>query len=284
MENAIMQLQSILNIDSADMNYYAAMAIKILFIIVVGRISITIISRFIMKFFKFYPKLKMEEKKFDTLAGILKSIVKYTIYIIMTISVLNVLSIPTATILATAGIGGIAIGFGAQSLVKDVFAGFFILFEDQYKVGDYITIENMTGTVEDIGLRITKLRSFNGDLHIIPNGEVKTVTNHSRGNSLAIIDTAISYGTDSQKAMEVLEKLAEQYYKLQPEGVIEKPEVLGIIKLNESDVVIRTIARTKPLSQWKIEREFRLRILEAFKENGIEIPYRKRIILDKEEA
>lgn len=284
MESVLLKLLSMMDIDSVTLNYYAVIAVKIVFIIMLGRISITVINRFIMRFFVLYPKLKMDQKKSTTLAGILKSIVKYTVYIIMIISVLNVLNIPTGTLLATAGIGGIAIGFGAQSLVKDVFTGFFILFEDQYGVGDYITIDNMTGTVEDIGLRITKVRSFNGDLHIIPNGEVKTVTNHTRGNSLAIVDTAIAYGADAEKAIAVLQELTDQYYREQPEEMVEKPEVLGITKLSESDVVIRTIVRTKPLSHWKIERDLRIRILEAFKEEKIEIPYQKRIIINKEEA
>lgn len=284
MENVVQKLQGQINIDSMMLSNYIIVAIKIAVIIIVGRISISIINRIIMNFFKLYPKLKMDEKKSTTLAGILKSIIKYTVYIIIAISVLNVLNIPTAPLLATAGLGGLAVGFGAQSLVKDVFTGFFILFEDQYGVGDYVTIGSMTGTVEDIGLRITKIRSFNGDLHIVPNGEVNTVTNHSRGNSLAIIDIGISYESDVVKAKAVLEELTEKYYRSKPDGVLQKPEVLGIVKFNESDMVIRTIVKTKPLSHWKIERDLRQLILEAYKQQSIEIPYKKRIIINKAEA
>jgi small conductance mechanosensitive channel len=273
-----------MGIDSGMLSYYIITAIKVAAVIVIGRISISIINRIINNFFKLYPKLKMDEKKSTTLAGILKSIVKYTVYIIMVISALNVLNIPTAPLLATAGLGGLAVGFGAQSLVKDIFTGFFILFEDQYGVGDYVTIGNMTGTIEDIGLRITKIRAFNGDLHIIPNGEVKTVTNHSRGNSLAMIDIGIAYEADAGRAISVLKNTTEGYYNNNPESIIEKPEVLGIIKLNESEVVIRTIVKTKPLQHWETERALRKLILEAFKEQEIEIPYQKRIIIKKEDA
>lgn len=281
MVSAVQMVKSLLNIDGVMLSYYIIMAIKAVVIIVIGKVSISIINRIITNFFKLYPKFKMDEKKSTTLAGILKSIVKYTVYIIIAISALNVLNIPTAPLLATAGLGGLAVGFGAQSLVKDVFTGFFILFEDQYGVGDYVTIGTMTGTVEDIGLRISKIKSFNGDLHIIPNGEVKIVTNHSRGNSLAIIDIGVSYEADAEEAISVLEELTEGYYKSKPEGILQKPEVLGIVKLNESDVIIRTIVQTKPLSHWEIERDMRKLILEAFKEQKIEIPYPKKIIINK---
>lgn len=284
MKNILQDLQGLMGIDSMMVSYYIMMTIKAVVVIVIARISISMFNRIIMNFFKLYPKFKMDEKKSTTLAGILKSIVKYTVYIIMLISVLNVLEIPTAPLLATAGLGGLAIGFGAQSLVKDVFTGFFILFEDQYGVGDFVTIGSMSGTVEDMGLRITKIREYNGDLHIIPNGEVKTVTNHSRGDSLALIDVGIAYEVDVEKAIAVLRELAERYYNNNQESLVQKPEVLGITKFNESEVVIRTVVRTKPLMHWKTEREFRMNILEAFKERSIEIPYPKRIIINKKEA
>lgn len=275
-------LQDIFGTDSVLLSYYLMMVLKAVVIIVIGRISISVLNRIISKFFRLYPKFRLDEKKSTTLAGILKSIVKYTVYIIIIISVLNVFEIPTAPLLATAGLGGLAIGFGAQSLVRDVFTGFFILFEDQYGVGDYVTIGSMTGTVEDIGLRITKLRSFNGDLHIIPNGEVKTVTNHSRGNSLAIIDIGISYGADLKKAIDVLKASAEKYYDSGPENILEKPEVQGIVRLNDKEVVIRITVQTKALKHWEAERDIRRLALEALKDNKIEIPYPAKVIIDKE--
>lgn len=276
-------IQELFTMDSMLFSYYAGMVVKAVIIIVFGRISILLLNSFIMRFLKLYPKLRQDESKASTLSGILKSIVKYAVYIIVIISVLNVFNIPTAPLLATAGLGGIAIGFGAQSLVKDVFTGFFILFEDQYGVGDYVTIGSMTGTVEDIGLRITKLRSFNGDLHIIPNGEVKTVTNHSRGDSLAVIDIGISYETDAERAIAILREVTEKYYKAAADAIVEKPEVLGINKFNESEVVIRTIARTKPLMHWKVERALRKNILDAFKAQNIEIAYKKKVVISKGE-
>lgn len=277
-------IQNYISIDAVQLRFYLGAALKILIIIAISRIIIAIGNRIIVNFFRLYPKGKTDGKKSGTLIGILKSIVKYTVYTIMGISILNVLNIPTEPLLATAGLGGLAIGFGAQSLVRDVFTGFFILFEDQYGVGDYVTIGDMTGAVEDMGLRTTKIRAFNGDLHIIPNGEVKTVTNHSRGNSLAIVDVGISYEADAENAMAVLREIADDYCKRNNDSIAGKPEVLGITKFSESEIVIRTVIQAKPLMHWKVERELRKRILEAFKNNNIEIPYPKRVIINREEA
>lgn len=277
-------MQGLLNMDDILISYYVTMVLKAIAVIAIAKVAIIVINKAITNFFRLYPRFRMDEKKSYTLAGILKSIVKYTVYIIMVISVLNVFNIPTAPLIATAGLGGLAVGFGAQSLVKDVLTGFFILFEDQYGVGDLVTIGNMTGTVEEIGLRITKIRESNGNLHIIPNSEIKTVTNHSRGDSLATVDIGIAYEADVERVMAILRKVAEEYYNNNQESITEKPEVLGIVKLSESEATIRTVVRTKPLLHWKTEREMRKKILEAFKEQGIEITNPKKVIISKEEA
>lgn len=268
-------------IDMADStNIYISTALKILFIIVFWRIVNVVLNKVINNIFKFSPKFRMDDKKSNTLSSLMKSIVRYTIYIIMSISILNVLDIPTQSILAAAGLGGLAIGFGAQNLVKDVISGFFILFEDQYAVGDYVTIGSATGDVEDIGLRITKIRAFNGDLHIIPNGEIKTVINHSRGNSLAIIDIGIAYEADINKAIKVLNDIGERYYENNKDRVVELPSVLGITGFGDSDVKIRMIVKTVSLKHWSVEREIRKEIKEAFDRDNIEIPYPRRVYIN----
>jgi small conductance mechanosensitive channel len=268
-------------IDISLLYYYVSIAIKIIVIFVLAKLAIVILDRVVIKVFKLYPRFKIDEKKSGTLAGILKSVIKYVVYIIMGISILDTLNIPTQPILATAGLGGIAIGFGAQSLVRDVFTGFFILFEDQYGVGDYVTINGVTGTVEELGLRITRIRSFNGELHIIPNGEIKAVTNASRGNSLAIIDVGITYESDQEKALGILTEVASAYYENNKDKAEERPSVLGIIRLEEYGVIIRTVVRTQPLMHWDVERELRKLILDAFKKEKIEIPYPKSVMVEK---
>ena len=268
------------DLDYVTASKYFKIGAKVLFIIIFWRIIISVINKFIHNFFKLSPKLKMDEKKSNTLIGLTKSLVKYTIYIIMSISVLNVLNIPTESIIAAAGLGGLAIGFGAQNLVKDVISGFFILFEDQYSVGDYVSIDAAKGTVEDMGLRITKVRAFNGDLHIVPNGDIKTVVNHSRGNSLAIIDIGMAYETDIGKSIEVLQTIGNEYYENNKDIIVDKPEVLGITKFSDSDVTLRMIAKTVPLKHWFVEREIRKKIKEAFEDGGIEIPYPRRVYIN----
>src|SRR5699024_2950848 len=142
------------------------------------------------------------------------------------------------SILATAGLGGLAIGFVAQSLVKDVITGFFILFEDQYAVGDFIEIEGITGTVEEIGLRITKIRGFKGDLNIIPNGQILMVTNYTRGNVLAVVEVSVAYKSDIDRATDVMQKVADAYAK-QDDDIVEPPNVLGVVNLGPNGVDIR---------------------------------------------
>jgi small-conductance mechanosensitive channel len=280
MSESVKNMAHTLKLDTEVLYYYGGIAVKVIVIFVLARFSIFALNKLIVRIFKLYPRFKMDEKKTGTLTGLLKSVIKYVVYAIMGISILQVLNIPAQPILATAGLGGVAIGFGAQSLVKDVFTGFFILFEDQYAVGDYVTINGVTGTVEEMGLRITRIRSFKGEQHILPNGEIKAVTNLSRGNSLAVIDVGITYESDREKAMDVLSAVASQYFEKNKDKVAESPEVQGIIKLGESDVVIRTILPTFPLMHWKVEREMRLLVLEAFKAENIEIPDARKVLLE----
>lgn len=256
--------------------------LKIILILVLTKIAIKIAYVLIDKFFKEQNKFKykMEERKANTLAVILKSISKYGIYFIAIVPILDIFGISPASVLAAAGIGGVAIGFGAQSLVKDVITGFFILFEDQYSVGDYIKTGDFEGIVEDIGLRVTKIRDFSGDLHIIPNGNIDTVTNRCRGAMRAWIDVGIAYEEDIDNAMNVLRKLSEEIAKTDSR-ILEGPTVLGVSNLGDSDVVLSVIAKTKPMEQWGVEREIRKRIKEEFDRNNIEIPYPRRVVINK---
>src|SRR5699024_6993326 len=134
-----------------------------------------------------------DEKKINTLSTVLKNIIKYIFYFIGLVMVLDMFNISTSSILATAGIGGLAIGFGAQSLVKDIITGFFILFEDQFSVGDYVKIGEYEGIVEELGVRVTKIRDFSGELHIIPNSNIGAVTNRTRGAMRALVKVSVAY-------------------------------------------------------------------------------------------
>ncbi len=266
-------------IDPKLVNTYLNSTIKSIIILLSGLLIIWIISRFIKKLVKITPRFKLNVRKAETLSSVMISAVKYTIYIVMVASILSVFNVLTQPVIAAAGLGGIAIGFGAQSLIRDFFAGFFILFEDQFGVGDYISVTTaLTGTVEEMSLRVTRLRALTGELHIIPNGEIKTVTNHSRGNSLAIVEIPISYNADREKAMAILVDISGTYYEANRELLEEKPEMLGVSRYGENELAIRVIAKTKSMVHWQVERELRAAFIDGIKEAGIEPPIQRRII------
>ncbi len=256
--------------------------LKIIIIFVIIRILIKVSYILIENFFKREQtlKLSMEERKANTLSAIIKSLSKYIIYFIGLVIVLDIFNISTSSILATAGVGGLAIGFGAQSLVKDIITGFFILFEDYFSVGDYIQVAEFDGTVEEIGIRSTRLRAFTGDLHIIPNGTIDIVTNRSRGDMRARIDVRIEYKQDIDKAIEALNAVAGKMRE--DERINQGPTVLGVTALAKEDLVLSIQAMTKPMEQWEIERELRKEIKEEFERRNISISDGKRIVIETE--
>src|SRR5699024_8207603 len=204
----------------------------------------------------------VNNKRANTLGSVLKKLVYYTLVFIGMMIILEMFNIPTASILATAGIGGLAIGFGAQSLVKDIITGFFILLEDQYSVGDYIKTGEYEGIVEELGLRVTKIRDFSGGLHIIPNSNIQIVTNNTRGSMRASVDVSIAYEEDIDRAIEVLQRVCGEI-KTYNESIIEGPDISGVVDLGEYYVALRIVAQTEAMSQWDIERQIRQKSKEA---------------------
>ncbi|MGM0396426.1 MAG: mechanosensitive ion channel family protein [Bacillota bacterium] len=243
--------------------------------IIIVKLANRIIGRTLTN--KSFSKFQISDRRRDTLTSILKKVVKYTLFFIGIVMALEILNINTASIIATAGIGGLAIGFGAQSLVKDIITGFFILLEDQYAVGDYVQIDSKEGLVEELGIRVTKIRDFTGELHIIPNSTITVVTNRTRGAMRALVDMSIAFEADIDRAIQVMERISTEIAESN-DNVIEGPTVLGVASFGSSDVVIRAIAKTKPMEQWAIEREMRKKYKQAFDQQGIEIPYSKIVV------
>lgn len=223
-----------------------------------------------------------EERKIKTLVTVFKNVLKYILYFIGIVIILDMFGVNTSSILATAGIGGLAISFGAQSLVKDIITGFFILFEDQYSVGDYITIGDYTGIVEEVGVRVTKLRDFSGEFHIIPNGNISVVTNMGRGPMRSSVVVKISHKENINRVINIIEGVCEKI-KESNDTIVEGPSVLGISSLDQSGVSITIVAKTTPMNQWDLERQLRKEIIEAFRKEQIEIPY-SRIIVNNEKS
>lgn len=221
------------------------------------------------------------DNRAQTLAGLLKSVLRYVVYFVAAMSIIEIF-IPNAakTILTGAGILGLAVGFGAQNLVRDIITGFFILFEDQYSVGEYVTIAGVTGTVEEIGMRVTKVRESGGQLHIIPNGIISQVANYNRGSMLSMVEIGISYDENIDRVIAVLKSMSAEFAKTWAEDLVEGPDVIGVVRFGESDVVIRLTAKTKPMRQWEIERQLRKSIKEVFDQEGIKIPYPRRVFVN----
>ncbi len=265
-----------------DYQHLLFILLKILLVLFLAFVVYRIGRVLIDRFFNAQSQLKIgvDLRKVNTLRALAHSILRYTVYFVAGLTILGQF-VDTTSILATAGIGGLAIGFGAQSLVKDVISGFFILFEDQYAVGDFVTIGDTTGTVEEIGLRITRIRGFKGDLTIIPNGQIQKVVNYTRGNVLAVVDISVPYETDIDKAIKLIEDVAGRYAK-ENENIVEQPQVLGVMDLGDSQITIRAVARTLPLKHWEVERELKKRIKEAFDENDIGVPYPRTVIIHSE--
>jgi len=215
----------------------------------------------------------LNERKANTLYPLLRSIAFYLITFTVLLHVLDrVFNFRTETLLASAGVLGVALGFGSQSLVKDVIGGFFILFEDQFAVGEYIKAGEFGGIVEEIGLRATRLRDWGGELHIIPNGSIVAVTNYNRGKMRALVDIQVPYDEDLDRAMDVMHQACAEVAGEFAERLVEPPTVQGVIQFGERNAVLRVTAYTKANEQWALERELRRRIHKAFRREGIRVP------------
>ncbi|HWJ02564.1 MAG TPA: mechanosensitive ion channel family protein, partial [Verrucomicrobiae bacterium] len=197
------------------------------------------------------------------------------------LNILSLIGISTTTILASASILGLAVGFGAQSLVKDIISGFFIIFEDQFAVGEFVRTDKYEGIVEEIGLRATKLRDWGGELHIIPNGTIASVTNFNRGKMRSMVDINVPYDDDIEKAMDIIGQIGKEMAEEFKHKFVEVPKVQGIINLGEAFVVIRMIAYTHPMEQWEMEREMRRRVVRALTREGIRVPALRKVFVEK---
>lgn len=247
-------------------------------ILLVAKILLRVIRSFIKKILSHrQPKgVFLDERRINTLATILQSVVRYVIYFIAILTIIDKFGLPVASFLTAAGIGGIALAFGAQNLVRDVITGFFLLFEDQFAVGDQVTVADVTGIVEEMTLRVTKVRDVGGQLHIIPNGKIDRVTNHMGPSMRALVDVPVAYEADLHIVEDVLERVFQDFRRDFP-SVVEGPRLLGVESLTDYGMVLRILARTEALKQWEAERELRRRIRLAFDEQGIELPCSRRI-------
>ncbi len=220
-------------------------------------------------------------QRLEALGTILDSLLRVVVWSIAIFVIIgSTFGISLAPLLAGAGILGVALGFGAQDVVKDFLSGFFIIVEDQYGIGDIVDVGEATGTIESISLRTTRLRAVNGTVWHVPNGEIRRVGNMSQEWSRVLLDIEVAYGADIDRVVEVMESVA---LKMARESefrdlFLDDPQVWGVETLGSDSVAIRLVMKTKPGEQWPISREFRRRIKLAFDAEGIEIPFPQRTI------
>lgn len=252
--------------------------IRILGIILAGRILVEFSNLFIVEvFLGKKPLTENERKRRVTFIPILQSFLRYGIYVWLGILLLETIGIDPAPILAAAGLLGLAVGLGAQNLVNDTVSGFFILFENYYLVGDYIKLEKAEGVVEAIELRNTRIRHPNGQLQILRNGDIKSITNYSRGYIYAVIDVGVAYDSDLDLVYRVLEDVGRDIQQRFPDDVLEPTQVDGLEEFGTIQLMVRAVTKLKPNNSRRgvhddIQGELRKMVKEAFDREGIVIP------------
>jgi len=262
--------------------WFGEHGIRILIIILGAWILITALRLAVSRFEKRFGDSAVSEKakRIKTLSGIISTAVKVTVYTAAAIMIIAECGIAIGPLLAGAGIVGLAIGFGAQSLVKDIISGFFMILEDQIRVGDVVTIAGVAGIVEAVNLRTTRLRDLEGRVHIVPNGLVEVATNFTREWSRALVDIGVAYKEDVDRVIDVLKDVGEEL-RADPDFkdlILEPMTVLGLDSFGDSSVNIRVFFKTLPIRQWDVAREFRKRVKRAFDERGICIPFPHRTV------
>ena len=243
----------------------------------IASLFITRVVRRLVEFRAHIDRLPKEDelRRIKSILGILIGALGVAIFAVATFMVLSEFNVNIGPLIASAGVVGIAIGFGAQSLIKDTLNGLFIVLEDQFNPGDVIKIVDVEGQVEDFNMRRTILRDLDGIVHIVPNGLITTVSNFSREWARVNLNVPVDYRTDLDKAIAVINRIGNDLTADPVFGpmLISAPQVLRVENLTDSGIEIKILGDTKPMKQWQVAGELRLRLKKAFDENGIEIPF-----------
>ena len=262
-------------------NWFFEHGIQILGILVIGAVLWLLMRKFLKPIIrhgivrKKGESAKGVEKRTETLVGVFAGLCRAFISVIVLLMVLSELNIDIGPVLAGFGIAGIAVGFGAQYLIRDLIAGVFITIENQYRVGDVARIADIAGLVEDITLRKTVLRDLDGIVHHVPNGEIRVASNYTRHFSRVNLNVSVAYGTDLDHAIDVINRVGRELVedKDWSDRIKTTPQVLRVDNLGDSGIDIKILGDVKPLEQWAVMGELRLRLKKAFDNEGIEIPW-----------
>lgn len=262
----------------AQLDHGFYVLVRVVLIAVVAWIAVRVLQRLIRLFRERITRGMTDReqvKRLETLGRVFRYIASVVVMVLAVTLILSELGIAVAPILGAAGVIGLAVGFGAQSLVKDYFAGFFILLENQMRQGDVVDIAGKAGLVEEITLRYVRLRDYDGNVHYISNGLITTVTNMSRGFAQSVVDVGVAYREDTDEAIGVMREVGAELRADPIFGpkILDDLDVAGVDKWADSAVMLRCRFKVQPLEQWNVRREFLRRLKKAFDAHGIEIPF-----------
>jgi small conductance mechanosensitive channel len=250
--------------------------LRVILIVILTLIALRVARFLSVRIFAFKKERDVEfQKRADTLSSVIRYILVIGILIVAAMTVMGELGIEIGPVLAAAGIVGLAVGFGAQNLVQDVISGFFILLEDQIRVGDVVQIAGNGGVVERMTLRMVVLRDLAGNVHFVRNGQIQVVTNMTKEYSRYVFDIGVAYREDVDEVIEVVKEV-DADLRNDPKfmnDILEPIEILGLDQFADSAVIIKARTKTKPIMQWAVGREFNRRLKKAFDEKNIEIPF-----------
>lgn len=257
---------------------YLATPARVLLILLLAGIALRLIPRLISRLRRALQERQdsaEDARRIHTLSRVIRYVVTVAVTVVAGIVILGEFGVSVAPILGAAGVVGIALGFGAQSLVKDYFTGFFLLLENQIRIGDVVEAGGKGGVVEELTLRYLRLRDYEGNVHYIPNGAISVVTNRSLGYAYAVVDAGVAYGEDIDRVIEVMRRVGEELRQdaAFSAKILDALEVAGVDRWADSAVVIRCRFKVMPLEQWNVRREYLRRLKTAFDLEGIEIPY-----------
>ena len=274
------------NIVEKTISFLQAHTLKVVLILIailiINHFSTTFIEKIIRKFIRSerFVSPEAEKKREDTLIGVLSATTKVLVWLVGGMMILSEFGINIGPVIAAAGVAGLAFGFGGQYLIRDVIAGLFIILENQYRVGDVISLNDVAGLVEKMNLRLTVIRDLDGTVHYIPNGEIKIASNLSNGFSSINIDLGVSYNSDLDKVAEVINNVGKELTKDPKwnDDIKSTPKFIRVEKFADSAIIVKILGDTKPLRQWDVAGEFRRRIKIAFDKEGIEIPFPQMVV------
>jgi moderate conductance mechanosensitive channel len=252
--------------------------VRVLLIIAAMLVMLALLRRGVTKLSGLYQgtlSIRAQIKRVDTLTHIVRDVARIVILFVGMTMILSEGGIDLKPLLAAAGLGGLAVGFGAQSLVKDLIAGFFILWEDSVRIGDVVEVAGVVGLVEEVELRTIKLRDVSGNLHVVPNGAIDKVKNLTKDYSYSLFDIGVAYRENPDEVMGILQEIAGDLRRDSrfADDILEPLEMLGVDQFKDSAVMIKCRIKTEPHKQWRVGREMNRRIRNTFEAKGIEIPF-----------